>query len=730
MIVFGRRHPTELTLSRFADGDLPPRRLRRVGRHVERCESCRDYVRFIHELGDAARELKEHGTPDVSEIADAVIRRRRAGERVHLPDVPLGARPDRTGADRAGAVRTRKRRRFAEVAVAGLALVAVAAGYLLFAPSAAATRGELTFEPATGGPDASVPVIYSPAYFLADEDSLRLRAEVRQRDIEAHGVRRVAEPRTVTLHRDDKGLFRGTLPVEERDLFAVVAVEDFEGVDLDTNLGRLWDLYLEHEDGRPTMAALEGHYRALEDYNWVMAAEWAERLIEQHPDHPLGWALRYRGLSRGGIGLVPDSVRQFHRRTLDTLILRAGPEPEPGVLTWLAWYAGHLDEATTRDSLFEELRRIAPYHPWAVDRLVAETTNDLGFGSPTLVDRLEELWAAGDGATPLLIRTGVKAAAAAGRADALDAWIDRGLRHRDVRAAMLADDLARYAQDDRATAWRARLLRMSLTALAVRDDARRPLRMTAGEAESDRQAAILRREIELAGVLADLGDEAEAADLYRKAADRAWLPEDIRPYVDFLLARGDTTGALPGIGLLVADPVSGDSAHARHAQTIEGRIDDPEAFVARGRAELRRRLLAALPVDRKLRGDTRLALPTGEELTAAGYFADSPTVILRWDTRYPQTWPRLTTFKELASREAARGSALRAAIVVPPTDAEGLASIVTGGVPLVVDPAYELIAQIGVGAVVSFAVVDRQLGVVSDLSDPATAFRIAHLLTR
>lgn len=269
---------------------------------------------------------------------------------------------------------------------------------------------------------------------------------------------------------------------------------------------------------------------------------------------------------------------------------------------------------------------------------------------------------------------------------------------------------------------------MSLADLESRDDTDRPLRMTTGEYESDRQAAILRREVELAGVLADLGDEAEAADLYERAADRAWLPEDIRPTVDFLLARGDTTGALPGIGLLVADPVSGDAARARYAQVLEARVDDPERFVADGRAELRRRLLAALPVDRKLRGDTRLALPTGEEMAASGYFADGPTVMLLWDLRYPQTWPRFTTFKELAAREEARGSAIRAAIVVPPTDADGLASIVTGGVPLVVDPAYELITQIGVGSAVSFAVVDRHLGVVSDLSDPATAFRIAHLL--
>lgn len=726
MIVFGRRHPTELSLSRFADGDLPPRRLRRIGRHVERCESCREYVRFIHELGDVARELKGEHAPDVSALADAVIRRRRAGERGSAADVSRRTRPDRTGSDRAAAGRAADRRRRAEAIAAGLALVAVTAGYLLLAPSAAATRGELTFEPATAAPGATVPVVYSPAYFLADEDSLRLRAEVRQRDVEADGVRRTTVPRTVTLHRDDEGQFRGALPVEERDLFAVAAVEDFEGADLDTNFGRLWDLYLEHEDGGPTMAALESHFRVLEDHNWVMAVKWAERLIEEQPDHPLGWALRYWHMSNGGAGTVPDSVRQVHRQKLDELIGRAGPNPDPGVLVWLSWYARHLREATMRDSLLGELARVVPNHPAAADRRVAEAANELGFGSATLVARLEELWAAGGPATELLVRTGVEAAAAAGRTEALDTWLDRGLRHRDVDAAELADDLKPH---DHAVAWRANLLRKSLADLEARHDERRPLRISSNEYESDRRAAILRREIELAGALADAGDEAEAADLYRKAADQAWRPEDIQPYVDFLLTRGDTTVALSSIGLLMADPVSGDSARARYSHVIEARIEDPEPFVARARTELKRRLLAALPIDRKLRGDTRLALPTGEELTAGGYFGHGPTVLLLWDSRLPHEWRRLTTFKELASREGARGGTIRAAVVVPPTEAR-LAALGAGGLPLVVDPAYELVAQVGVRTVPSFAVVDPRLAVVSDLSDAATAFRIASLLAR
>ena len=724
MILLGRRHPTPLTLSRFADGDLPPGLHQRIGRHVGRCSECGEYVRFVHELGAVARKLDR---PAVTAMTGEGVRRRRI---------------DRTPADR---------RRFAELVAAGVALVVVMGGYLLFAPSVSATRGKLSFgaleSPAIGaegvdeaddarGAVSAVPVSYSPAYYLADEDSLRLRAEVT-RPGDGGSPRRTV--REVTLRKVRGGGFTGRLRLEPGDVFTLAAVEEFGGAEIDTNSGRLWELYparaegaegaegKESAEGGPGLVALEAHYRALEAYNWVLAVDWADSVARERPDDLFARVARLWSLAAGGRAGPPDSVLEVERARLGTLLRRHGESPEPEALRWLAAYARQLGEPALHDSLLDELARVAPRHPAVIDRQVAQAVAEHGIGTPALLDRLDELWRASDGGTPLLVHMGVQTAASAGREPAFDAWIERGLRHPAVDPENLLDDVTPF---DPNGSRRILILRARLAALEAREADPRPLRLTAAAFESRRRAELVRLRIALARALSDAGDDGAAAELYRATVDEAWRPEDVRPRVDFLLARGDTAAALPGIGMLIADPVGGDSALVAYGAVVAAAGERAATLAAAGRAELRKRAFAALPVGRKLRHETRLGSPDGDEFTAGDYFSGAPTVLLLWDPQLTPGSRWLTAFKALAAAEAARGGEVRTAIVVPPAASEDLEALATGGLPVVVDRDLDLVAQLGVPAVPSLVAVGGGLEAVIDPPDAAAAFRVARLLVR
>jgi hypothetical protein len=740
VILFGRRHPTQLSLSRFADGDLVPHRLRRIGRHVQRCETCREYVRFINELGDVARELKRDDMPDVSALADAVIRRRRAGERG--PEV--GIVPEWANGDEEAATPRRRRagrapagsRRFAGAIAAGLALVAATSAYLLLAPSAAATRGELSFGPIPpAGPAATIPIEYEPAYYLAEEDSLRLRVEVgRPPEPEVGGHRSVVR-RTVTLHRDDDGKFRGYLPLEEGDLSAVAAVEDFDAVDLDTNSGRLWELYLAFDNGEPTLAALESRYRTLERYNLVMAIEWADSLAEAEPHNPLGLTIQYMYLSNAAPEPVPDSVRELHRNRLAELIRGTGARAGGGAgslsadlevdeLKWLATYARMVGEMGAHDSLMGEVARRASDHPMVTDRRALAVLEETGSDLRRRLARLEHLWAALDHPTPLIVYLGTRAAAAVGDVDALESWLDRGRRHPGVRTPDLLGRLEGY---DELAAQRLRLLQAAIAELKLEAD-ERPLRTSALEHEADLRRRALEVDLALADALVATGDTAVAARVYERAIEHAWRAEDIRPYVDFLLARGDTAAALPLVGIVAADPLYGDSALAEFAEIIGATTDDVGSFVEQSRRELARRMHATLPDRRRIRGDVLLGPLGSDDVEARTYLADRPTVLLVWSPRLRDTSGQLAEFEELAKGEK-MAEAVRAALMVPIEDNQRVATLDAVDFPVLLDPTGQLTAQVPGWELRSYLVVDQNLAIAATVLDGPTAFRIAKVLT-
>ena len=697
----GNEHPPELTLSRFVDGVLAPDAHNDLVAHLEVCGHCRGIVEFFVELGRAARALEFRGNV-MPDVADAVIRRRRAGERVDLSGASNGA----------GA---RPRRRLSGTIAAGLLLTLTGSAYLLLAPTAAATRGNVTFGSLPADPNSGLPVTYSPAYYLAAEDSLRLRVRVTtDTDASAHGTRG-GELRVATLHRGSDGVFRGRLLTEDGDLLAVAAIEDFGAAMLDSNLGALWSTYIGDGD-RPSLATLESHYRSLESYNPILAAEFARRLTVEDPDRPLGWAL--------SVGAAPapehDSALTFHRVRLRDQVARARGTTDPSELHWLSLYAGRLGELAVRDSLVDELERLQPQHVAVQNRRVLEATREAAFGSRELVSQLERLWFASGRPSELLVHMGVQAAAAADLRDAVQSWIERARRHPAVDPRDVARAIEPYP---RLADLRASLLRDRLGELEADDDLSRPLRASRTEYEAHRRAEIMDLRLEFAEALSASGDGAAATDLYRVTAKHGWRPKEIRPFVDLLLARGDTVAALPAIGLLVADPLLGQTLRNEFEGVIERRVEDIEAFAAEARAELTHRALTSVPRASKIRGDTRLKMSSGRETTARDFLSGHPAVLLLWDARFGSESDWLTSFVELAGRTR---NAVPAAIVVSQPVEEPPS---TGSVPFIVDDDRELAAQVRDFALPALVVLDPDLGAMTTLSDVADAFRLATILT-
>jgi len=176
------RHPSGLDLSRYADGELDARRTRDVACHVEECVECREYVVFIQGLAAAVEDLPadEAEAPAVEagyDLAAEVLRRRRAGDRVALA-VPGADTTDADDGQQSG-VRLSAAWRLGLSIAAGFVLFALAGIYLIEAPPAAAGRSELDFGTDLATPGSTLGVVYTPALFLAGQDSLRLRIRAR-----------------------------------------------------------------------------------------------------------------------------------------------------------------------------------------------------------------------------------------------------------------------------------------------------------------------------------------------------------------------------------------------------------------------------------------------------------------------------------------------------------------------------------------------------------------------
>lgn len=722
------QHPSGLDLSRFADGELREPRARDVARHLEECAECRGYVDFIHELAAAAEEVstdRPSAIPALEpgyDLADEVLRRRRAGERVTL-DVPAAAAE---GAGYAVGRVGHPGHRFGAAWRIGLGiaaafvLLALAAVYLFEAPPVAAGHSELDFGTDLAPPGSTLDVAYTPAVFLARYDSLRLRVRTRTEDTPFPGHAGViGELRTTTLRRDADGRFRGALAVEPDEVYMAGAVEDFSGENVDTNLGRLWDLFVS-ADSTPSTAVLASRYRTLEAVNWVQAVTWAKGLATRYPDNPLGWLMLWRYQDRIESAPPSDSLVAFHRAKLRELIRR---EAERGTtvddLLLLRAYARWLDEPSLADSLLAEAARLDPGNYVVAGARLPDPRD----GWSAWLDRAEQVWAASDKTDDSFVINALYVAGEAGDLAAVRRWVGRGRALPYLSTGTMAARLDPYGF---AAPVRVELRREWLLQLDEMGERRRPLAESISEFEAWRQDRIRRTKSDLGRDLAIVGDTAESRALLASAAATAWQPSLLRPYADFMLAGGDTTAALDAIALLAVDPVSGADDRARYEAVLERRVEDRDRFLQQASKEYGRHIRQTVDFGLRLPARTEVDLADGSTTTVDRFLSGPVTLLAIFEPEYPdiETWIAEVVERVHGMPENDRPSLLLVAKGAAPELAARF-----DAVDMVTDRDLDLAQRVHAWSDRDFVVVDRRLDATgpSDLDD---ALRIAGALRR
>ncbi len=706
MSAFG--HPRALTLSRYVDGDLSSKARRRVQEHLGRCPRCRETVEFIRELGEAAREHSGVGVPDV---ADEVIRRRAQGERVVLET------PRKSRAMGPGALRM--------VAAIVLLVLGGAAAFLTLAPSASASRSELTFDPDEPTPGESIEIEYSPAYYLSDQDSLRLRVRARKANSPFPRGGVIGELRVATLQRTPDGTFSGRIRLEPDDEFLAAAVEDFEARNIDTNFGQLWELLVRTDDGSPSVAALEGRYRTLEPYNWILASAWAEEVTRRWPESPFGWALLYFHVSRTRTEPLPDSVMAFHRAKLAALVeaQEAGDE-EPDDLAWLATYARFLGDTRLQDQLLDRLAELDPNRREVIDRRAAEVFSEPGQDPRVLLNLLEGIWATSDRSNELLVRVALGTAVSVKDVNAARIWLARARKVEGITTKQLLDitePLVELANS------RAEILRAELHSLESATDELRPLRSTHDQHEGDLRSVLLQTRIALARTLVDAGELAAATAVTKDVLEAVWRPRDVQPVIDLLLAASDTTRAIRLIGMLVADPIEGPDAFQAYGSVLNAAGVDSAALLETASDELTERVLSSLGSSRILPDGITVSFIDGSTTTAGDYFRGRPTVLLMWRTDVGRAVETLDHFESLAA-EPWVADRIRAVVLCAGPETADLEELKRRVTPVILDREYELTESLRAFGAPTYVVLDSERRILATGREASTAFRIAHHL--
>lgn len=721
-------HPSGLELSRFADGELAGKRQRAVANHLESCARCRERVAFYRSLRAAASEAAPEGAghPAPPEgLADAVLERRAAGERIDLDaDRWRDGERHRSAPGHAGegAGAGHPWRTIIGVA-ACLLLLAVACVLIVRTPKASAGHSQLDFAPELPEPGSTIDVRYSPNFELAGYDSLRLRVRARTRrtpNPSKNGV--VGALRTVTLYPAEDGSYRGRVRLTPDEIYVAAAVEDFSGEHVDTNLGRLWSLLVDGGSGTPATASLESEYRVIERDNFVRATKWAADVTQRYPDNPLGWAIRYYHDARIAPSGNSDSLRAFHHAKLRELIAERQDRPaDVDDVVWLFSYARWLGEERLRDSLFAETRTLDPG-----DHATINWRTYLAAASSPRPEyrliRLEALWQETRSSVSILIRFGLNTAAAAHDTAAVERWIERGLSTPGITAGSLASDLdeTEYASE------RAELRNTWIEQMHEWSDDDRPLGMSVAEFKLDRNTRIRREVGRLARDVALSGDTAGAMPLLKWAASDAWRPEMLEPYVERLLATGDTATALASIGVLMADPVGGETAARRYAPVVDHRVADPEFFLRESREEYEERVRAHLTLHYRFPADTHLSFVGGATERAGDVLRGRPTVFFLIDTRLGNAAESVRTFARRMTDGV--GSDLQGIVAVQTSGAPLPGTIADAPILVIDDRGYEIAQRLRDFSVSGYAVLDRDLNVVATTGDLDTALRVAGAL--
>jgi len=388
-------HPSDETLSRLADQSELERMRSRAGRHVARCERCRNAVAAIEALGDAARAMPDPELPGAlrQRISGRISERRRSGS-IALPLVTTQLRDPRSATRRHWSMRKRGAVAAAAVVIAvAVLLTPVWRRHLL----AAASPGTAAMYPPYPRPGATVGIRFVPSPGWTGSDTLWVSGLVDLRNAPASGHRATTVAAATTLVRDQDGSFRGRLVLPDAALSGSLGIVSSPYGSIVTKwVARLTVLTSDSSGERPSLDAMESavyNVRAsTRDGTLANAfARWA-------PGHPMRWLLAGPRPTRG----VFDWVRYFdseeHRFARLTEQLNARHDVRPAELAGMAALAYRIEEPGSAAEWTERLLREHPDDPWALQLRAREIHEMELRGAPTdsiaaLVPSLDSLYA-------------------------------------------------------------------------------------------------------------------------------------------------------------------------------------------------------------------------------------------------------------------------------------------------------------------------------------------------
>ena len=517
-------HPLYRTLNRFADGELSPRRQRRVAAHLADCSRCRREVSFIRNAGELARSLDTQKVRQ--ELLDRVLERRAEGERVLLPVEPPGAMPSRT-------------QRLVPAAAAAVLLLFT--GLFVGTGLLEADRGGLTIEPERPQAGDTLTLRYDGGFEFERETYLKVRT--RYRTSTGADWQQIAG----IMERDDEGLFTTQVALPDSVVYAAFAVEDLTGEQVDSNNRGLWDVMVHGADGRPTVIALFERFADLFGRGDKVEAHRTARLaIELYPNAPYGWStlLSIQGVS----GIVNDSIRAFHREQFRRLErhLSEDPPEDPRALADMALYALRLSDPAGIEywSRQAERRGDRSATVYQAKAFLAGQSR-----SPAAEQQLEALWQEAPFPVRALAGNGWRAALQAEDWEAAMRWLPR---YRDARGyafmPLIAGGLRAHFPADRVLDWA--LAGQTEPFPATHRSLREPHEIHARRLDEARQRMLA----EVAGLAREAGRSNVARGLALEALPLAWETSALHAIGTLLLEAGDTTNAAEAFARVAADP--------------------------------------------------------------------------------------------------------------------------------------------------------------------------------
>lgn len=618
MHIFADPHPDPIALKMFALGASSDADHRRIRDHVIECESCRERVVTLVATGTLSAD---RGAAEAirGDALDRVLAARRRGARILLPqgDAPRASRLHRRAPAYAAA---------AAAVLIGIASMVFSSNEL----TASDVSGELRFTPALPEPGESVRVEYRGARFGRDTE-LRVRALLRTaHDETPEWAARYGTVATLRRGRDD--VYRGTVVLPDSIVYGAFVVEDTAGGQVDTRGGRLWDVLVRDDRGRPAFDAMRQQMRFHYWRDEQRSATIARDLVKMHPDNPESWRLLLWHEMRLVGPADRAAVYARHRRPFSEAHRRLrDSSAAPAQVMGAMWeYAAHLGE----DSLAAYWsRRLAAEHPrspeGALQRYFAlsEKVNPAARDSV-----LEQLWRE---VSPMqgedIAFNGFMAARAIADTVRLRKWGERLERigprwhHRSFVGYTMARTRGLEAEG-------AERLRAHLREFGQVTDLHRVIGENVDQYRQSLDRTRAAALVALGHALDAMGQSAGALDTLELAVQMAWDPAAYLRIAELKLRRGDSIAAARAAAYAFADgsvPTASLALRRRAGATSDSIW---LALVNEGRAVQRRQLLAT-SIDRPLTARARIKDSSGRERELANVVRGAPTVVAFW-SRY------------------------------------------------------------------------------------------------